>query len=337
MVAVVEGYGNGSLGAGEEQPLSSGIFPNRIDGRSSGQSRHDRRPGLATVAGAVDPRLEFAQTQGVDRGIRGEGIEVGGVDQRHLGPRFEGRRGHVLPGPAAVHGDVDQTVIASGPEDVLAEIRRRHGVDDTGMASDCGGGRGVLPDAGRNKRVGPGQVRADPGPVPAAVQGLPHGVGGEVQRAGIDRREQHWCRPQRAIVRPAEQAWPDFLNLAGAAVVPGHLAAVDQIGIQRIGRDVAVFLDPHRMPFAEGDLPVIAAARDARRAALLLAAADAVGKGIVGGDVIELGRGLVVPGAPGLAAVHGNDGALVGGDQRDVRVVGVDPDAVVVVTARRTA
>ena len=85
------------------------------------------------------------------------------------------------------------------------------------------------------------------------------------------------------------------------------------------------------MPLAERDLAVVAAARDAHGAALLLASVDVIGELVVGGDVVELGRGLVVPGAPGGAAVDGDDGALVAREQEHVGLLGVDPEAVGVV------
>src|SRR5262249_35081536 len=111
------------------------------------------------------------------------------------------------------------------------------------------------------------------------------------------------------------------------------LAAVDQVRVERVGGDVAVLLDANGVPVAEGDLAVAAAAGDAGRAALLLAAVDPVRELVVGDDVIELGGWLVVPAAPRLAAVDADRGALVGGQQDDLRVVGVDPDGVIVVAA----
>src|SRR6185312_5775159 len=81
------------------------------------------------------------------------------------------------------------------------------------------------------------------------------------------------------------------------------------------GSGVAILADAHRRPVVEGDAAGIAAAGDAGRAAVLLAAASAVGEGVVDGD----------------------DGALVGGERHDVPVVGVDPDVLVVVAARGTA
>src|SRR5262249_20725232 len=125
----------------------------------------------------------------------------------------------------------------------------------------------------------------------------------------------------------------DVLHLAGGAVVARHLAAVDEVRVERVGGDVAVLLGADGVPVAEGDLAVLATAADAGRAALLLAAVDPVGELVVGGDVVELGRRLVVPRRPGLAAVDRDDRALVAGQQDDVRVVGVDPEDVRVVAA----
>ena len=53
--------------------------------------------------------------------------------------------------------------------------------------------------------------------------------------------------------------------------------------------------------------------------------------------MVHLRGGLVVPLAPGVAAVDGDDGALVAGEGDDLGVVGVDPDVLVVVAAGRAA
>src|ERR1700691_118655 len=84
---------------------------------------------------------------------------------------------------------------------------------------------------------------------------------------------------------------------------------------------------------AKSDFSEVAAAGRAHRAALLLAAINPVGKLVVGDYVIELRGWLVVPGAPGLTAVHADRRALVDGDGDDVGVFGIDPDRVVVVAS----
>ncbi len=191
--------------------------------------------------------------------------------------------------------------------------------------------------ADRRRRL-PGRARevvADPRPVQAAVRGLPQRIGREEQRARIDRRKQQRRRPERARVRITRR--PDVLDLAGPAIEARHLAAVHQIGIERIRRDVAVLLHTDGQPLAERDLSVVAAAGDARRPALLLPAAHAVRERVVRAHVVELRGRLVVPGTPALAAVHRHDGALIGGQDHHVRPRGVDPDLLVVVAARRAA
>src|ERR1035438_2080238 len=101
--------------------------------------------------------------------------------------------------------------------------------------------------------------------------------------------------------------------------------------MQRIGRYVAVLFYAQGGPVAECDLAEVAAAGGACRAALLLAAVDPVGELIVGDDVIKLRGGLVVPGTPGLAAVHADGCALIEGERDDVGIFGIDPDGMVVI------
>src|SRR5713101_6099480 len=105
--------------------------------------------------------------------------------------------------------------------------------------------------------------------------------------------------------------------------------------MQRIGRDIAVFFDADGGPVAKSDFAKVAAAGGADRAAFLLASVDPVGQLVVGDDVIELRGGLVVPGTPGLAAIHADGRALVHGDGDDVGIFGIDPDGVVVIAAGR--
>ena len=151
----------------------------------------------------------------------------------------------------------------------------------------------------------------------------------------IGGREDQRRGAIEAILSGAQNHRRNVARLAGVAVEHRSLAAVDQIGMQRIGRDVAVFFDADGGPVAKGDFAKVAAAGGADGAAFLLSAIDPVGKLVVGDDVIELRRGLVVPGAPGLAAVDADGRALVDGEGDDVGIFGIDPDGVVVVAAGR--
>ncbi len=169
----------------------------------------------------------------------------------------------------------------------------------------------------------------------AAVARLPERVGREEERPRVDRREQDGLGADRSPVGRAGNAGADRLDLAGATVPARDApAAVDDVGVERVGRGVAVFVDADGPPLAEGDPAVVAPARDAGRAALLLAAVEAIGEGVVGRDMVELGGRLVVPRAPGLAAVDGDHRALVAGVEDDGGVSRVDPEVLVIVAAR---
>src|SRR5215470_14193613 len=78
-----------------------------------------------------------------------------------------------------------------------------------------------------------------------------------------------------------------------------------------------------------------AASRSSDRSAVLLGSGGPVRKALVGGYVIKLCGRLVVPGAPGCGAVLADDGALIAAQDHSIRIVGVDPQLMIVVTARR--
>jgi len=73
-------------------------------------------------------------------------------------------------------------------------------------------------------------------------------------------------------------------------------------------------------PVAKRDFAVIAAALRRHGTAFLLRAVNPIRKTIIGGDVIELRGWLVVPTAPGRAAVHADDRALIRAERDDLRV-----------------
>ena len=111
-------------------------------------------------------------------------------------------------------------------------------------------------------------------------------------------------------------------------------AGIDDVGIARIGRDVAALAAAHFVPVLAGDDAVVGPAGDGDGGVVLLRAVDAVGPLVVGGDVIELRGGLVVLLGPGLAAVDGDgDAAVVAVDQA-LRIGGIDPQAVMIAVRR---
>ena len=142
----------------------------------------------------------------------------------------------------------------------------------------------------------------------------------------IDRRKNDGRRAQKSVLPGAHSLGLYVLNFARAVIEASDLPAVDDVRIERVRRDVSVLLRAYRIPFAEGDRPVVAAAHGSDRSALLLPAVHPVRNAIVGDHMVELRGRLVVPGAPGLAAIHRERRTLIGRDQHDVRIVGVDPN-----------
>src|SRR5262249_23950339 len=108
-------------------------------------------------------------------------------------------------------------------------------------------------------------------------------------------------------------------------------------GVQRVRHHVSIFLGSYRMPFTHRYFAIVAAAGNARRTAFLLAAAEPVRKSVISIHVIHLRGRLVVPGTPAFAAIYRHDGALVTHDDEGLRIVGVDPQILVVITARCAA
>ena len=218
---------------------------------------------------------------------------------------------------AAVGSEPDQSVVGARPDAIDVERRRRQRINHAAL---LGLRRGLIAeDAHRGWHVKglAREVRADLLPTLSAVARGPEGVRGKVHQVRIERREDNRLGADDAKFRAAQRHRHDVLRLRCAAIVARQLAAVDDVGIERIGNNVAVFFRCHRMPVAKRDLAVIAAAGDADRAALLLAAAQAIGKRVVGIHVIKLRRRLVVPRTPALAAIDGDDRALVAGEDDD--------------------
>src|SRR5215472_18021231 len=112
---------------------------------------------------------------------------------------------------------------------------------------------------------------------------------------------------------------------------PRDAPAIDDVGIERIGRDVAVLLHADRSPIAKGDLAVRAATDDSDRTAFLLGAVDPVRESVVGNHMVKLRGRLVVPRAPGRAAVEADGRPLIAAERDDARIGGVDPNALVIV------
>ena len=312
-VAVIERNINLAFCSGIQQALALGIFTHHIDSRAFGNTVCDLRPRLAAVVRAKNVRVQIVQAKRVDRGIACLRVEMPRVQNRDFLPCHNAGRRDVFPVRPAIHRHMEQPVVRPGPNAVDVQGRRGHRIDDSALR---GFGRWLIDILADRHRRGPGlasQIGADLLPVIAAIAGLPQGVSGEIQNTRIDGREQHGRGANGAKIPGVYRLRRHVLHLPCAPVIARELAAVHKIRIQRIGCNVAVFFGSHRMPIAEGDRAVVAAASDARRTTLLLPATNTIREGVVGGGMIHLRGGLVVPGAPGLPSVHGHDGALVAG------------------------
>ena len=315
--AVVEGDVHAALGTGEQQPAAHGIFPDDIDDFIRWDPLNDFSPRLSPVFGAIDVGTHIVEAEAVDRRVGFQRVDVGRLHQRHLAPRGERVRRHVRPGAPAVVRHPDQAVVGSGPKEVEAPERGGDRVHDAAVLAVLGVQRGEGAETAGHFGSRARQVRADHLPMPAAVHRLENDVAREIEDARVHRREQHGHGAHEAVLPRAHRIGRHVLDVTGIPVEPRQLAAVDQVGVQRVRRDVAVLLGAHRVPFADGDLPVVAAARHAGGARLLLPAVHPVGEAVVRRDVIELRGRLVVPGAPLRAAVDGDDRALIAGDEDD--------------------
>ena len=266
--AVVEGRVHAAFGGGVQQSLFLRIFADRVRVLVRRDSAGDRRPGLAAVVRPIDVRTQVVEPQRVDRRIRGERVEMARVDERHLRPRrlrLLGR-GHVLPMQSAVRRHVDQPVVGARPDDGDIEGRGRQGVNDAALRGPRRVGAGVLADIRRNVPRLSCQVLADLLPAHAAVDRFPDDVVriNEQMRIGF-RKHHRLCSDdaERAAASSAGRR-TDVLHLSRPPVEAGDLPAAEHdVGVQRIRRGVAIFIDADRMPFAEGDLAVAAAARHA--------------------------------------------------------------------------
>src|SRR5206468_384366 len=89
------------------------------------------------------------------------------------------------------------------------------------------------------------------------------------------------------------------------------LAAEDDVGVQGIRGDIAILFNANGSEAAEVDCTMVASTRHGRRATLLLPAVYPVWKPVIGNDMVELRRWLVIPGTPSFAAIHRDGCTLV--------------------------
>ena len=171
----------------------------------------------------------------------------------------------------------------------------------------------------------------------ATIARLPKRVPSEEEQMRIERRKDNRLGPQHPEIFRLHRHWKNVLRLTGATIESRQFAADDNVWIERIGNDVTIFLRRNRSPVAECDLAFVTAAFDSDRTAFLLTAVKPIRKRVVRADVIQLRRRLVIPRAPALSAIHGDDRALVGPEKNDVGIIRIDPNILVIVATGRAA
>ena len=290
-------------------------------------------------------RVEIVLPVVVDGGVRGAGFERGEIERGDLRPLRDVVRRDVAPVRAAVGGGLDQAVVGADPDFVVGARRWRDRVDDAVAARGGVRDRHVAVAVLRAFLLA-GEVGADRVPVLAFVGRAEQHLRARVERVRRVRGECDRRDPRVAVFdvgRPlavcGRRPRRDVLHFAGARVpardARAQAGAVDDVRVFGIGNVVVALVAADRVPVAERDRAVVAAARDADGAGILLAGVDPVREAVVGGEVVELAGRLVVPVAPVRAAVDGDDGALVARGDHVARQARVDPEVVVVVAAGR--
>ena len=349
VVAVVERHVEAVLRAGVEQAAARRILAYHVGvivGRNAGD---DLRPGAAEVVGPEQVRGKVLQQRLLDRHvcrprIRSRRINLADAAEiRHVLGRDVG------PGFSAVARQVHEAVVGPGPDDV-----------DVGLAGGEGEDRGINLRAVHvvsNRPAGvlhclwivTSEIAADLLPRLSLVGGLPDVLRRGVEDGRIERREDDRERPlpaldhrRRVLAREEARVRVHLAQLSRAPVQPGDEAAVvrageEDVDVLRIRRDVAVLVAADRverlhrpLTAAAGD-PVVA--RHAQRAVVLLRAAEMIGHMLGSDDVIELlGRESLVRPRPLRAGsdVERHRAAAVVAEHEVLRIVGIDPDVVVI-------
>src|SRR5215469_17106451 len=217
------------------------------------------------------------ESRGVDGGIGRRRVKMAGFDDRNLLKRRHVGRRDLGPMGSAIGGEMNAPVVGPGPEAPDLDRRGPYRVNYAALGRLRGGLAAELADSRRNFKSLARQIGTDLLPALPAVRGLPKSVAGEIKNVRIDRRKNDRLGAQHAEIRRAKRFRHDVLRLSGTAVVARQLAPEHNVGIQRIRHHIAVLFGSHGVPLAKGDLPVVATAGDARRTALLLAAAQPVG------------------------------------------------------------
>src|SRR5581483_10495787 len=134
----------------------------------------------------------------------------------------------------------------------------------------------------------------------------------------------------RILDRRLDRLLPSGFDILMGCRRPASRISVEMSGMKRIGNDrSALAADVDRQPVVHTNAGMAAAARNGDCAGVLLRTIDPIGKALIGADVIKLPRGLVVPRAPSLCIINGNDDALIAAENHAAAIGRIDPELMV--------
>src|ERR1700686_2530817 len=311
--------------SGIEQTFSYRVFPHGAHKIDVANAIHGFLPGLTKIPRPENVRTEIVQTIAIDRGVGSAGIKVRRFENADRAPDGDVRRRNILPRRASIFRHLNISVVASNPNQSVLNGRRRDRENRAGN---------LLWVFGIDLRAT--KIRADGLPSGAGIRGLQQKLRAQVEQVRILRRENHGNGPVEMIFAAEGDGRGRNIAYLSSRLREANDAAagarvVNRVRIDWIGNGVAAFAGADRRPLTLGDLAVVATAGDSSGAAILLRAVNPVRKTVIGGYSIKFSRRLVVPGAPSIATVHGDDGALIDAEHDALGVGGVDPDGVIVV------
>ena len=171
-------------------------------------------------------------------------------------------------------------------------------------------------------------------------------MGGVVNDLGVPPGDEDRSVPLEPVVQiPRGDAVGEFGiddHVAGPRLLPvlpfdlpDVVPGVGELGAAGRDPDVAAFPSRHLQPVAFVGQPAVGPRGHRDRGVVLLGAVEAAREGVVHGEPVELGGGLVVDRGPGLTAVEGHHRSPVVRLHHDPGILGVDPEVVVVAVRNR--
>ena len=291
------------------------VLADRSHERIGRDAGGDLRPSAAIVLGLVDVRTEVVVLVAVGRDVGGAGVVLPRLDDADQRLRGNQLGCDVRPLLRVVARDVDEPVVAAGPEH--AGLHGRLGErEDRGVILGAGlVERDRAAGVARRALVVAREVRAHPIPGRTVIARAMHVLRRGVEDARVMRREEHRRGPVEAVLdvlgRDAARRLGPHVDGPDLAAAP--VQACQQTGMVRREHDVGV-VRPHRdvSSLTTADLvalgPQDPAQRGSRRrrdrGVVLLRGVQPVGGLGVRGDVVVLGRRLVVDARPRRSAIE---------------------------------